>query len=287
MTASAGAAADAGEAQADAARRAEARAIADSFPGIAQCLDRMFMPLPAMIADYERQMGNNPPLAAMLAQAKASLSATAYGRIQDAHLHPESLTWRRQLHSASSEIKYLDFPYWVASKFRVAQILGLEGPPRRVLDIGAGPGHFGHVCRYLGHDYLGLDLPTLAAGPVATRPLYDDLCEFFGVRKLGRRITAHVPLGLPGRYDLLTCLMGNFNVVRESATQVRPWGWAEWRFLLGELIEHNMAPGFRMYFQVGRSYVPPEVWVEIERRAVRADRAASVFSFDATLADRL
>src|SRR6478735_5135628 len=55
---------------------------------------------------------------------------------------------------------YLDAKDWLR-KF-LQEILRLQlhtSPPKRILDLGTGPGYFIYVCRYLGHEVLGLERP--------------------------------------------------------------------------------------------------------------------------------
>jgi SAM-dependent methyltransferase len=134
--------------------------------------------------------------------------------------------------------KYLDVPYWLADKVRTAVALGLaDGPPRTILDIGMGAGHFAAACQALGHTVVGTDIAV---------PLYDDICQALGV---DRRIapTRHrqpLPdLGL--KFDLITIIGQIFHIVRHLRNGERlHWSTDDWAFFLRDLIlNHVTYPG--------------------------------------------
>src|SRR4030095_14913690 len=58
--------------------------------------------------------------------------------------------------------KYLELEKWMQINLRRVQDLGLDyGLRKRILDIGSGTGYFLHICRFLGHDVVGLDIDIL------------------------------------------------------------------------------------------------------------------------------
>lgn len=53
-------------------------------------------------------------------------------------------------------LKYLDEDQFLEEKLEIFKILGLDKKTnQRVLDVGAGIGHFGSLCKAHGHSYLG------------------------------------------------------------------------------------------------------------------------------------
>jgi hypothetical protein len=168
--------------------------------------------------------------------------ADRYDVIQAAHLRVD--VFGRD----GNRLKYLDTPTWTGGKFDHALRLGLHtASPLRILDLGAGPGHFQMVAEYFGHETLGLDVPLRPRSP-GPRHIYDDLCDFFGVRKIDHRITAGVPLpDLSRRFDLVTSFMTCFST---NAKAARPWGVADWTFLLADLRDTVLADGGRIYLNL-------------------------------------
>ena len=52
--------------------------------------------------------------------------------------------------------KYLEEDHFIDEKLKIFEILELDKKPhQRVLDVGAGLGHFGSLCKHYGHSYLG------------------------------------------------------------------------------------------------------------------------------------
>ena len=230
----------------------------------------------------------NPDLEQFFDYVNRNFSDDHYTEIQLMHLSIAALRYIKEQNWVSPEIKYIDFAFWAASKFPVAKKLRLhETSGLKILDLGAGPGHFGVVCNYFNHDFVSLDLPHLPKVPGTDKHLYDDLCNFFRITKVSGRIKAGTPLGLGERFDVVTGLMGTFTVIWEMGKVVRPWGWEEWRFFLNDLLTNHATSNIRMYFQISRAYMPPEVWSKLESLAVEAIPAAMVLIFDSTLFERL
>ena len=102
-------------------------------------------------------------------------------------------------------IKYLDIPYWIAQKIRVAKLLTLDSCMQKsILDIGTGPGYFGSVCKALGHSFIGTDIYV---------PMYDDICRLLGVDRRVAPTRLHKPLETFGeQFDLTTIMWQTFHV---------------------------------------------------------------------------
>lgn len=120
--------------------------------------------------------------------------------------------------------KYFDVEHWVRVNVMRASRMRLHmGPPRRVLDLGAGFGYFLAVCRELEHDVLGID---------DAEPIYQEASAAIGVPVLVAPIEAGKPLPVPPPYDVVTAHMICFNNHNTPGL----WGVREWRHLLDQLI---------------------------------------------------
>ena len=126
-------------------------------------------------------------------------------------------------------------------------VLGLDGTK-----FGCGGGFFLFILKNLGHSVTGLDTDRV--------PLFGELLELFGVRRVVYRIDAFEPLPDFGQqFDWITAFSIGFD--RSRDTNVR-WGVKEWDFLLRDLQRH-LAPGGKIYLAVNPlpngEYLTPEV----------------------------
>lgn len=146
------------------------------------------------------------------------------------------------------QYKYCDLAFWLADKVRVARDAGLfDGPPRAVLDVGMGPGHFAAIASELGHTVLGTDIEV---------PLYDEIAS---VLKVDRRI---IPVrrnrpypDLGRRFELVTIIWQTFDVVRKDGGR-RYWSLPEWLFFLTDLVDRHLEPGGGIYIQLNEQALP-------------------------------
>jgi SAM-dependent methyltransferase len=148
--------------------------------------------------------------------------------------------------------KYLEMEKWLTTNVRRILNMGLDFQHgKRVLDLGCGVGQFLYICRRLGHEVLGLDMPNPAAA------WYGEVLEVFGVPRLLWRIDPFVPLpDLGGKFDYVTSFMVCFN----DHLSTQPWGIAEWRFLLDDLSK-RLNPGAIVWMELnpgldGKHYTP-------------------------------
>jgi SAM-dependent methyltransferase len=142
----------------------------------------------------------------------------------------------------TSAAKYADYDHWVP--FNVARIgaLGLHASkPRRILDIGCGPGYFMASALACGHDCYGIDAPDTILTKVESR-VYS---EMLGALAIEKRVSPllierHKPMALPPRdLDLVTAYWICFNRHR----QPDEWGVAEWRFWVDDALTYLRPAG--------------------------------------------
>lgn len=140
---------------------------------------------------------------------------------------------RMQKASADSRYKYLDVAFYTLQKLLLAYDLGLhEGPPRRVLDIGTGAGHFPFVCRFFGHHAVGIDIDNA---------LYDGIATCLGIERTIVRVEPRMRLpDLGGRFDLVTACNVTFNDKRTRRGPRLYWSLEEWQFFLDDVVAHHL-----------------------------------------------
>jgi hypothetical protein len=180
-------------------------------------------------------------------------STDRYHEIQAAHLTPGTIG------GDGNRLKYFDTPTWAGGKFDHAIRLGLhKPPPRRILDIGAGPGHFQMVAEYFGHETMGLDIPLISHSAGVRAHVYNDFCEFFRVRKIDHRILAGVPLPpVGGRFDLVTSFMTCFS---SDAKRGAPWTVDDWTFFLKDLRDNVLTGGGSLYLNLTPGVFEERSW---------------------------
>ena len=151
---------------------------------------------------------------------------------------------QRYVNSTAGYAKYANIEPWLRLNRERVQDLELHrSSPKRVLDLGCGGGFFLFILKNLGHSVLGLDVERV--------PLFGELLELFGVRRIVWRINAYEPLpDLRQKFDWITAFSVNFNLYHPSKER---WGTAEWDFLLHDLQGH-LAPGGKMFFGLNPLY---------------------------------
>jgi SAM-dependent methyltransferase len=171
---------------------------------------------------------------AILKQVYESLDLERYEEIRSSLLSSRD---------AGSEVKYLDLLYWLRSKLRIALEQKMhERPPLRLLDLGAGAGHFPFLCRRLGHRVTALDLGHIE--------VYNRLIAFFEVDRIDFEIRPLQPLPRFGeRFDLVTGFMVGFN--KKSKNEL--WGEPEWLYFLRDLGRNVMSDEGRLVLKLIRN----------------------------------
>jgi SAM-dependent methyltransferase len=129
--------------------------------------------------------------------------------------------------------KYFRKRTWLRSKTMRVLELGVDKLRRAsILDLGCGPGYFLYVCKFLGHDVHGVDLPD--------DPFFNDMIDLFGITRTDTSIEAYRALpSLGKRFDLITAHQICFNGHASSAL----WNVHEWGFFLKDLKAHHLKPG--------------------------------------------
>ncbi len=166
--------------------------------------------------------------------------------------------------------KYLELRKWVEANIRRVRALELDfGVRRRVLDIGCGAGYFLYICKWLGHEVLGLDIDE--------SPMFTDLTKLLGVPRVIWRIERYVPLpDLGAPFDVVTAHMICFNDHKTDHV----WGPAEWEFFLADLRQHLRAGG-RIHLEFNREF--DGTWYTAELRDYFASRGAAIDQHRVTL----
>ena len=112
------------------------------------------------------------PLKPMLAQLDAERARQIQQRYAD---------------STAGYAKYANIEPWLRLNRERVQDLNLHrSDPKRVLDLGCGGGFFLFILKNLGHSGIGLDIDRV--------PLFGELLELFGVRRVVYKIAAFEPL---------------------------------------------------------------------------------------------
>lgn len=123
-----------------------------------------------------------------------------------------------------------------------AKVLGVFDAERqlRVLDIGTGAGCLPFVCRYLGHEAIGMDLPH-------TRDHHAVLRQSLGIDIIKHRIAAGRPLPMPpAKFDLITAFRVQFDRRKDGV----PWSAEDWSFFLDNLRDNYLADNGRLAMRV-------------------------------------
>jgi SAM-dependent methyltransferase len=131
--------------------------------------------------------------------------------------------------------KYLNLPLWMTKNLRRVRELRLDwGARQRILDLGCGAGYFLYICRWLGHDALGLDIETV--------PMYGEMIALLGLTRVICRVQSfrHLPR-LGKKFDLITAFMICFNGHKGPDL----WTRDQWSFFLDD-IATQLAPGGRV-----------------------------------------
>jgi len=237
--------------------------------GLKRKIRALLDPEKRLFSSYEHQRRN--------CNQRRSFALTADALLREIDLDKlESIRSRHAIPNPGIRIeKYLEMEKWLTTSIRRVLNLGLDfKSPKRVLDLGSGAGHFLHVCKRLGHDVLGLDLPDPSIA------WYGEVLDIFGVTRVLWCIDPFVPLpDLGPRFDYACGFMVCFNRhVYENA-----WKIEEWRFFLDDLWTH-LKPGAVVWLElnpgVGGLHYTPELRSFFESRGAIVDGKRLVWGMD-------
>lgn len=173
----------------------------------------------------------DPQLDAIAEEIMGSLDTKAFDELKQKH---------KDLPPYPGPGKYLDIETWIRRHLVHAKALNLiDGPSRRILDLGTGNAYFPFLCGRLGHKVVALDLDEYE--------LYSDLVAFLGVDRRANRITRYEALpDLDGPFDLVTA----FNICFNEQNSPTMWEPPEWEFFLHDVIDHQLAPGGEIFLKL-------------------------------------
>lgn len=166
--------------------------------------------------------------------------------------------------------KYLELRRWLEINLHRVRDLDLDfGSRKRVLDIGCGAGYFLYICKWLGHDVLGLDLDKSV--------MFTDLTKLLGVPRVIWRLERSAPLPeLGAKFDVITAHMICFNDHKTNHV----WGPPEWDFFLNDALRH-LRPKGRIH--LGFNEELDGTWYTLELREYFLRRGARIESNRVTL----
>lgn len=149
--------------------------------------------------------------------------------------------------STVSGYKYLDVVFYTVQKLLLAHDLRLvQGPPRRILDIGTGGGHFPFVCRFFGHQAIGIDIEN---------DLYEGIAACLGVQRTIVRVAPCALLpDLGEKFDLITACDVTFNDKDDQDDRRAYWTLREWQFFLNDLIANHLRYPGTLYLKLNREW---------------------------------
>jgi SAM-dependent methyltransferase len=193
----------------------------------------------------------------------------------------EKLRERYPYRSKSAKInRFEDAAYWIGINAERAQDLWLDRtPPLRILDLGCGAGYFLYVCKFFGHDALGLDTDD--------EPLFGGIIELLNVSRIIARIERQVPLpDLGEKFDLITAHRICFHRIgRAHDGDFDEWTPAEWKFLISDIRNRLLKPNGRLLLDFnprpdGSSFFTAELRACFLAEGARIFRSKALLSVD-------
>lgn len=137
--------------------------------------------------------------------------------------------------------RYEDVDYWIGVNVERAQDLWLDrAPSLRILDLGCGAGYFLYVCKFFGHEGLGVDTDD--------EPVFRGTTAFLNLRRMIARIEPQVPLPDLGEgFDLVTAHRVCFHRLdRAKNGDWNEWRPADWKFFINDIRARFLKPDGRL-----------------------------------------
>ena len=177
---------------------------------------------------------------------------------------------------------YEDAAYWIGINVERAQDLWLDRtPPLRILDLGCGAGYFLYVCRFFGHEAVGLDTDE--------EPLFRGTTELLNVHRVISRIHPRVPLPDFGdKFDLVTAHRVCFHrITRAENGEWNEWTPAEWNFFINDIRTRFLKPNGRLLLDFnlrpnGASFFTNELRDSFLSQGARIFRSKALLASDPT-----
>jgi len=154
--------------------------------------------------------------------------------------------------------KYIDPIGWCESKLETALRFGLDkSEPKRILDIGTGPGHFQIVARHLGHDVVGTELPSLMKATNKIGRYYQDLEAVYDLKRIPVKIDRDGWIHkFDEKFDLVTAFLAAFSV----GSAKEPWPLQTWITFFDHIRTDVLKPGGATLMTLTRGKVTADVW---------------------------
>ena len=170
--------------------------------------------------------------------------------------------------------RFADTAYWIGINVERAQDLWLDrSAPLRILDLGCGAGYFAYVCRFFGHECIGLD--------VDQQPLFREATQLLQVPRIAFRIARGQSLpDLGNRFDLVTAYLVGFHKMFDENSRLALWLPEDWKFFLHDVRTHVLKAGGKIIldFNVGDgSYYSPEIRKLFKAQGARIFRSKVFF----------
>jgi len=171
--------------------------------------------------------------------------------------------------------RFADAAYWIGISVERAQDLRLDRrAPLRILDLGCGAGYFAYVCRFLGHECIGLDVDEQA--------LFREAIQLLQVPRIVFRIAPGQTLpDLGNRFDLVTAYRICFNKMFGENSRLTLWRPEDWKFFLHDVRTHVLKPDGKIILDFNPagdgSYYSPEVRKLFKAQGARLFRSKVFF----------
>jgi SAM-dependent methyltransferase len=177
---------------------------------------------------------------------------------------------------------YEDAAYWIGINVERAQDLWLDrSPPLRILDLGCGAGYFLYVCRFFGHETVGLDTDE--------EPLFRGTTELLNVHRAISRIHPQVSLpDLGQKFDLVTAHRVCFHrITRAENGEWNEWTPADWNFFINDIRTRFLKPNGRLLLDFnprpnGASFFTNELRDSFLSQGARIFRSKALLASDPT-----